>query len=180
MGEDVIVHFVLFETILDSDQFISKWQEYTRSVKNNRHVTMQQSVKENGFGYIVQHRHKEGGIQFVFEKARRSSRIRQVEIITRLAGGYSILQAKKNDDCDEDECKVFAFISEPSADLEVYKQLSEKGQLNIYQAYYENCRYAYVFEFFIKNEYAAELLESLKQLHTADSGIYKECVMQLS
>lgn len=180
MNEDVIVHFVLFETILDSDQFISKWQEYTRSVKNNRHVTMHQAVKENGFSYIVQHRQSPGGIQFVFEKARRSSRIRQVEIITRLAGGYSILQAEKNDDCDEDESKVFAFIIEPTADLEVYKQLSEKGPLNIYQAYYENCRYAYVLEFFVKNENAAEFLESLKQHKTTDTGIYKECVMQLS
>ena len=180
MSEDLIVHFVFFETKLDSEQFIPKWHEYSQSENISENVTMQQSAKENGFRYIAQHHCEAGEFDFVFEKGRRSSRIRQVQIITTLAGGYSITEAAKTDHCIADESKVFAFLSESSPRLEPYIQLADKGKVNIYQAYYENCKFAYILEYFVKDENAADLLESLKQHNSVEMGIYKECAMQLS
>ena len=180
MSEDKIVQFVSFETILDTEQFISKWQEYTRSGNSDHDVTMQQSVKENGFRYITQHRCDAGELEFIFEKTRRSSRIREVEIIAKLAGGYSVLQAERMNDTRKDERKVFAFLTDPTADLAIYRQLYSNSKLNVYQAYYENCRYAYILEFFVKNESASELQELLKKNNVAETGIYKECILQLS
>jgi len=180
MGEDKIVYFVSFETILDSEQFISKWNDYTRSKNIDRNVTMQQSVKKNMFRYIAQHRCNTGELHFVFEKARRSSRTPEVEIAAKLAGGYSIIQADRVNDTDENESKVFAFLFDPAADLDLYRRLSSNNELNIYEAYFENCTYAFVLEFFVKNEQAAELMELLKQYHITETGIYKECVLQSS
>lgn len=175
MNGDKIVQFVSFDTILDNEQFIPKWQEYTRSANIDKDVTIQQSAKEKGFKYIVQHRYASGELNFVFEKSRRSSRIREVAITATLAGGYSIIRSDRSNDVNKDESKIFAFLTDTPASLEVFQQLSFDGELNIYQAYYENCKYSYILEFFVKNKYAAALLELLKQHDNLDLGVYKKC-----
>jgi hypothetical protein len=51
-------------------------------------------------------------------------------------------------------------------------------KLNIYEAYYENCQYACILEFFVKNSAVDELREQLKQITGAEIGTYTECVLQ--
>ena len=177
MREDKVVQFVCFETKLSPEQFIIHWEQYTRSVNSDLDVILQQSEKNSLFKYIAQHRFPAGELQFVFEKARRSSRTPEVEIKARQAGGYSILQSQRTNDAHEDESKIFVFLVHSPADLNTYKQLSAHSKLNIYEAYYENCKYACILEFFVKDKYAANLLEQVK-LHTSDEiGVYKECVL---
>ena len=144
MREEKIVQFVCFETILGTEQFIMQWEQYTRSVNSDLDVTLQQSEKNGVFRYVAQHRLAAGELQFVFTKPRRSSRTPEVEIKARQAGGYSILQAERMDDAHADESKIFIFLTDPRADLNVYKQLSSHCKLNIYEAYYENFQYAYI------------------------------------
>ena len=178
MREDKIVQFVCFETILDSEQFITRWEEFIRPVNSDLNVTLQQSEKNGVFRYIAQHRSSTGEFQFVFTKARRSSRTAVVEISVKQAGGYSILQSEKIKDVHTYNNKVFVFLTDPATDLTIYRQLSTHSILNIYEAYYENCKYAYILEYFVNNKYAPELLEQLKLSGTAEIGIYKECVLQ--
>jgi hypothetical protein len=177
MQESKIVHFVCFETTLDSDRFTKRWEEYNRSAQSDLDVTIQQSEKNGMFNYVAQHRCIEGELQFVFTKPARSSRIPQIGIKTIHAGGYSILQTEKKNDAHADESKVFAFLIQPKADLNIYRQLTTHSKLNIYGAYYENCRYAYILEFFVKNKYTAELLEQLNHHDVKEVGVYKECVL---
>jgi len=173
-----IVQFVCFETTLDTEQFIKRWEEYSRSINSDLDVTLQQSEKDGLFRYIAQHRCAAGELQFVFTQAKRSSRTPQVGIKTKQAGGYSILQSERMNDAHADESKVFAFLIYPQTDLNVYRQLSAHSKLNIYEAYYENCQYAFILEFFLKNKYVTELLEQLKQYDAAEIGIFKECILQ--
>jgi hypothetical protein len=74
--------------------------------------------------------------------------------------------------------RSFAFLLFAQVDVNVYRQLPAHYKLNICEAYYENCQYAYILEFFVKNKYVAELLELLKQHKAAEIGIYKGCVLQ--
>ncbi|MEO5685473.1 MAG: hypothetical protein ABIQ88_22695 [Chitinophagaceae bacterium] len=178
MGEDKIVQFVCFETTLNTEQFIAQWEQYNRSVNSDVDVTLQRSEKNGSFKYIAQHRCAEGELQFVFTRARKSSRTPEVEIKAKQAGGYSIVQAERINDAHPDESKVFAFLTDPTAALDVYRQLPHHGKLNIYQAYYENCQYAYVLEFFVKNKNLVTLLEQLTALHVPETGVYKECALQ--
>ena len=178
MRTDKIVQFVYFETTLDSEQFIKRWEQYSRSVNSDVDVTLQQSEKKGSFTYIAQHRCSTGELQFIFAKEGRSSRTPQVEIRARQAGGYSILQSEKTNDAHHGESKIFVFLISPQADLDAYRQLTAHSKLNIYEAYYESCQYAYVLEFFVKEKYCAELFEKLKQFDAAEIGIYKECVLQ--
>jgi hypothetical protein len=180
MRKDKTVQFVCFETILDTERFITQWEHFIRSANSDVDVTLQQSEKNGVFKYIAQHRYAAGEFQFVFTKATRSSRIPEVEIKAKQAGGYSIVQLERPADSRADESKVFAFLLNPQADLSVYKQLSLLCKLNIYEAYYENCQYAYILEFFVKNKNITELMEQLKLQEVNEARVYKECVLQAS
>jgi len=180
MRADKIVQFVCFETTLAKEEFIKRWTDYNRSANSDIDVTLQQSEKDGTFRYIAQHRCAPGDLHFIFTKAARSSRIAQIEIKTKQAGGYIMLHGDRMNDSRADESKVFVFLTQPQADVSVYRQLSPHSKLNIYEAYYENCQYAYILEFFVKDKYLPELLEQLKQHNRAEIGIYKECAVELA
>ncbi|HET7115130.1 MAG TPA: hypothetical protein VFI29_01485 [Hanamia sp.] len=175
MTRNTKVQFVLFETILSVEPFMKRWKEYTRSSKSDADVILQQSDYNGGFRYIAQHRFASEEVQFVFTKEKRSSRIAQELIKSNKAGGYSILQAEQLTDAGANERKVFAFISDPRTDLTVYKDLSRDSKLNIYEPYYQNCKFAYILEYFVNTKQAEGLVEQLKNLDATDVAIYREC-----
>jgi hypothetical protein len=177
MTPNTKVQFVFFETILSAEPFMKRWNEYTRPSKRDKDVTMQQSEKKDIFIYIAQHRFESGELHFLFAKEGRASRIPREKIKITQVGGYSVLQAERLAQSVVGESKVFIFLTDANADLSVFKELKVNNKLNIYQAYYENCTYAYILEYFVKNNYVARLLEELKQYTTTETGIYKECTL---
>jgi hypothetical protein len=178
MSQTSIVQFVSFETILDREKFIPQWELFNRSAKTVLRVTLQQSEKKGGFQYMAQHRYAEGEFQFVFEKRAKSSRTPEVEIKARQAGGYAILQLERNIDTYEDENKVFVFISDPQTDLQPYRELSNNKNLNIYEAFYENCQHAYILEYFITHKDEAAFLEKLRLYCPNKFEVYKDCMLE--
>jgi len=173
MGNNV-VHFVCFETTLDKDEFIQRWGEYHRSANSDANVTLQQCEKDHAIKYLAQHRCREGGLRFIFSKETNKSRIRRTVITAEQVGGYVILQSARTTETTLNESKIFAFFTSPLIDLNLCRQIDVPAKLNIYEAYYENCSYAYILEFFVKNKYASKLLEEMKKYNPAEIGIYKE------
>ena len=55
MKIDDSVQFVCFETTLDREQFIKRWEQYNHSLNSNVDVTLQQSEENGTFKYIAQH-----------------------------------------------------------------------------------------------------------------------------
>lgn len=180
MRENKIVQFVSFETLLDTEQFIIQWEQFTKPDRSDQEITLQQSKKNDLFRYIAQHRYTVGKFDFVFSKARRSPHSPATPIRIEHEGGYSVLQLQRMNEARENESKIFAFVTSPSTDLNIFRQLSLNGKLNIYEAYYESCQYAYILEYFVKNEKAADLLHQLQERNTVETGIYRECVMEIS
>ena len=178
MGATGIVHFVRFETTLDAEAFIKRWEDYNWSAGSDRNITLQQSEKNGVFRYIAQHWCTADGLNFMFTKTARSPRMRRAEIRATLIGGYSVWlgEAKKN--VPAGETKFFVFLTSPPIDLNVYKRLTVPVKLNIYTAYYESCQYSCILEYFVRDEYVMELQDQLKQFETAETGMYKECAMQ--
>ena len=168
------VQFVCFETTLDKEQFGKRWEQFRHSLNSNNDVTLQQNETEGRFNYVAQHRFTSSELEFKFSNEGRNSRIVQVPIKSILAGGYSILQANRLHNAAGNERKIIIFLSDPRADLKIYKQLFTAANLNIYEAYYENCKYSYILEYFVKTRDSLALLEQLKQYDTADVAIYKE------
>ena len=177
MRTDKVVHFVWFETSLDSDQFINKWEHYTRSVNSDADVTLQESKRNNMFKYVAQHRCDSTEFQFLFARGSKSTRVKETEIKTKLIGGYSILHKERTHEAKTGENKVFAFLVRTDADLDFYQQLAVPNKLNIYGAYFENCAYSYILEFFVKPENVSTLVEQLNQHGAVEVGIYKECAL---
>lgn len=180
MREEKIIQFVCFETSLDSEDFIMHWEEYSRSANFDLDVTLQQSEKKGMFKYIAQHRCAVGEFKSIFAKGKRSSRFPEVEIKARQIGGYSLLQAVKNTNTVVVECKVFAFIMNHPGSFDIFKAMASHCKLNIYEPYYENCQYACILEFIMKDKYVTELLEQLKTIHIDEVAVYKECALQVS
>ena len=178
MRADKIVQFVSFETPLDTDAFISQWEQLNKSLNNDMDVTLQQSTKNGAFRYIAQHRYASNELEFAFIKLKKPSRVPEVPIRIKQAGGYSMLQTDRKDDAKENESKIFVFITDPTTDLNVYKQLAGPNKLNIYEAYYENCQYAYILEIFVSQKQASATLEQLKQINSDEAAIYNECILQ--
>ena len=178
MRSNKIVQFVVFETTLDTKQFIKRWDGYKRSVNSDLDVVLQQSERNGIFNYVAQHYCAPGETQFDFTKEERTSRVPQAQIKSKQLGGFSLLRSERIDDATADESKVFIFITDPNADINVYRHLSNRNKLNIYEAFYQNCQYAYILEFFVKNKYIVELLKQLKQYDIHEIGVYKECSLQ--
>jgi hypothetical protein len=174
MSTDKIVHFVYFETTLNSDEFIAKWEHYLRSANSNTDVTVQESKKNNLFTYIAEHRCNSEEFLFTFTRAAKSNRLKEVEIKTTQLGGYSILQKQQTDHAKRDESKVFVFLNYSNKDFNHYKQVQPYSKLNIYEAYYENCAYAYILEYFVKNTDIPALQQQLQKFSAHEISIYKE------
>lgn len=177
MKQKTIVQFVVFETALDSSEFFVRWEQYHRSLNDEATATLQRHVLKNGkFKYVSQHKCASNEFQFVFNKERRTSKKPVAEIRKKLTGGYSAIQLEYTGEMKADESKIMIFVLDQSADLDSFRQFSVHGKLNIYEAYYENCEFAYILEFFVKNEYAADVLQQLEILTSfAEAGIYTEC-----
>ena len=178
MPEDKIVQFVFFETVLESSEFISEWERFVRSENHDVKVTLQQTPAKNGFKYIAQHYSVTDEFSFVFFRPKRSAKIAEVEIRAKKAGGYQLIQEEQLKKVKSDESKVFVFLIDRPHDFSSYSQLMPDIKLNIYEAYYENCQYACILEFFVKNSAVDELREQLKQITGAEIGTYTECVLQ--
>ena len=176
-----MVQFVYFETHLDSSQFIEQWERFTRSVNLDPDVILQQSEKKGSFTYLAQHHCAAGDFEFVFARTRRpKNHTISVPIRTEHLGGYAFLESERKNDLEVGESKVFAFLTNSQADLDSYRQMCPQSNLNIYEAYYESCKYAYILEFFLKNELAADLERELKLSNAGEIGIYKECVLEIT
>lgn len=178
MSVTSIVQFVSFETVLDSEKFIPQWEKFNRSVKTVLRVTLQQAEKKGVYHYLAQHRYAEGEFQFIFEKKAKSSRTPEIEIRAKQAGGYALLQLERNQETSDDENKVFVFLSDPQSDLQPYRELAMNRNMNIYEAFYENCQYAYILEYFISHIEEAAFLEQLRILSPNKFEVYKECVLE--
>ena len=175
MSTDKIVHFVYFETVLHPEEFIGKWEHFLRSENSSVNVTLQQSKKDNLYKYIAEHRCTSEEFEFIFTKAAKTTRSKEVEIKTKHLGGYLILQKEHGSDIKANESKLFVFLNYSNKDFSAYKKIPFPIRLNIYEAYYENCTYAYILEYFVMDKNVEQLCDQIQQYNAVVVDVYKEC-----
>ncbi len=177
MKKDKIVQFVCFETTLNLNLFTAQWDQYNTSANSQTDLTLQQSEKNGVFKYITQHRFENDEIQFAFTKPKKSSRVVEIGIKEKQAGGYSLIQSERKRDAESGESKVFVFFTDAPYGYDDYNKLTGKGKLNIYEAYYQNSKFAAILEYFVKTTAVASLVEQIKLNTSAEIGVYNECVL---
>ena len=180
MLHDTVFQFVCFETNVEVDEFVPKWEYYAKRFANKDvEVTLQQQTNtKNKFKYVSQQKCPEDNFQFAFMKGRLSENFPDCNVKVFQAGGYMPLQIECIHDSDTHDVKIMFFINGAESDITLYKQLPFYRFLNIYEAYYESCSFQYILEFFVEETHARDLMRQLK-LRTSDAeiGMYKECVV---
>ena len=180
MQPDTVVQFVCFETSVNTEEFIPRWEYYAKYFCNkNVEVTLQEQTNtKSKFKYVSQQKCPEDNFQFAFMKGRLSENFPDCSVKVFQAGSYMPVQIECIHDTDTHDVKIIFFINGPESDITLYKQVPFYRFLNIYEAYYESCSYQYILEFFVEELHARDLMRQLK-LRTSDAeiGMYKECLI---
>lgn len=177
MNENTVVQFECFETNIETDQFLSSWEFYAkRFVTKGIDVTLQKQVtKKSRYKYVSQHECPEDGFNFSFMKGRFSENFPEANVRVVQAGGYEVLQMQCEHDADPKDVKIMLFIKN-DRELDECRKAPFYQVLNIYQSYFESCLYAYIVEFFVKENLADDFITWVNSNTTvAEPGIYKEC-----
>lgn len=176
MNKDNIVQFIGFVTKLKLEDFSQTWEHYCRQFKKDPGANLLQSAAEkNNFKYrfISQHHCGTADFRFAFMKGRNSEHFPEQTAKVVQLGGYTTIQTQHDSTDSGKAVKVLAFLDHREYEIDFYKTLP-CSSLNIYQAYYENCSYGYILEYFVKADEAEELTTQLKNRNWNESGVFKE------
>ncbi|MEO7923773.1 MAG: hypothetical protein ABIR30_08840 [Chitinophagaceae bacterium] len=179
MKKDSTVYFVGFITDTGFDDFIQKWEFYAKQVSSSHHsaVLQQETEAKSRYKYVSHHKVKNDSISFSFMKGRSSEHFADQKVKVVNLGGYTVLQAGNLRSDENNESRLIAFISHNETDIDFYRQLLPARQVNIYQAYYENCVYGLIVELFPSEKDSSGLLQQLKGRTGVDATIYRECLV---
>jgi len=177
MKKENIIQFVGFVTTLDFRDFIPQWEEYARQFMKmpGAKILQRETEAKNSFKYISQHEFREEGFRFSFMKGRNSEHFPEQRVKVTQAGGYIPLQTEAPQHHVKGYVKIMAFVGHNENDIEFYRRLPNFRYLNIYQAYYENCAYGYIMEFFSKEADAPLLIDQLRSRTGSEAALYKDC-----
>src|SRR5437868_7358993 len=102
MQQDTIVQFVCFETSVEFDEFVSRWEYYAkRFASKDVEVTLQeQNNTKTRFKYVSQQKCPEDNFQFAFMKGRHSENFPDCNVKVFQAGGYLPVQMECIHDSD--------------------------------------------------------------------------------
>lgn len=177
MKKDTIVQFVGFITRLDFDEFVTKWEHYAKQfMADPEEMILQQGSGTSRYKYLSQQECPEDDFRFAFMKGRNSEHFAEHKVKVAQTGGYIPMQVQCKH-AQKGDVKVIAFVSHNENDISFYSRLSLYRHLNIYQAYYESCAYAYILEYFTPEKDVAELLQQLKTKIGTEAALYKECLV---
>ena len=181
MDENTIIQFVGFITSLDFEKFVEPWDYYVQQLKNSQQkpTLQRQSGSKSKFRYVSQHPFSQGDFKFAFMNKRDSVHFPEHSVRVVHAGGYIPVQIETSRKDRDKYDNVMVFVKNQEVDLGFYRHLSLYRKLNIYQAYYENCAYAYIMEFFVKEADTTGFMSQLNpgnvNPHLSDeAAFYKE------
>jgi hypothetical protein len=89
-------------------------------------------------------------------------------------GGYQAIQQEASRSEKARGRTVLVFIKGREIDFDHYRRLRGFQKLNIYQAYFENCVYTYIMEFFVKEHEAKEFISGLGMGIADEAASYEE------
>jgi hypothetical protein len=178
VNKDTIVQFVCFTTPLDRAEFMELWEPYAKLlVDDMSKILLQEGALEknsNRINYVSQHSCKTNDFNFAFMKGKSKSHFPEHKARIKQAGGYQQMAPQSNYQKTKSDVKVMAFIPQGEYDIDFYRNQASR-HLNIYEAYFENCAYGYVMEYFLTEKDAAELLTQIRTRPGVEAAIFREC-----
>lgn len=179
MKKDSIVHFVGFITSLGPEEFSTSWDRYAKRLVNKKRETVfHQNVSggKNKFTYLSQHEWVDRDSAFTFMNDRKTDHFPEHNVRVVHLGGYLQMDSLKKHSVEEEDNRLIVFTAPDETDIAYYRQLPYH-LLNIHQAYFENCLYGYILEFFVPVSMMEELLLELKQRPGVETSVFKESLV---
>lgn len=177
MKDESIVQFVRFTACADHDRFETIWKECAAQFMDGvDEAILQRSTgrsAQDKHHYISQHTCSKANFRFEFVKGKDGYFPGHSANMIQL-GGYLPVQLQCLHDENKDDVKIIAFITHPQKEFEFYYRQTFR-HLNIYEAYFENCAYSYIMEFFAQEPEAIALVKQLRSNPGNMAAIYQEC-----
>ena len=175
MKKDVITQFVCFATNLDDNEFRGVWGQYASEFKTGKQkIILQRAVtggKKNKYQYVSQYTCESENFRFAFMKGKNAEHFPDHTARVIQLGGYLPVQVQSTE--EKGDVKIIAFLSAPETDFSFYHRQTYR-HLNIYQAYFENCTYEYIMEFYVQESEAVALIDQLMTRSGIEAAMYKE------
>jgi len=181
MNQNNVVQFVCFVTSLETENFISLWKPYVKGSSNGPDDFVLQQAGEMlsvaKFKFISQHQCNSSDFNYAFMKGRSQMHFPEQKARIVQIGGYIPIQLQCAYNDINGDVKVMAFLDHRETKLDFYYEQTFH-HLNIYEAYFENCAYSYVMEYFVQEQDAHVLVQQLKTRIDIEVALYKECKLQ--
>ena len=177
MDKGRIVHFVGFVTDLNYEDFNPLWESYMKQSTHSRDkVTLDQNDQQQQgvYKYVSRHNYSSADFRFVFMKENGRSNFPDRKAKVVQTGGYIPVKLQPTRNLLKGETKIIAFLPHGEQELDFYRRQSFR-HLDIYEAYFENCAYGYVLEFYLYEQDGPELLAQLRTRPGIEAAQYKEC-----
>ena len=174
MKQDSIVQYIAFITDLELRAFAPQWEQYASDlwkVQGDR-MLLESTEAKSKFKYICRHEYVQSDSRQQLMMLKTAKYFPDQKVKVLLTGGYSTVKLSDASVKDTRFTKIIAFISHLDKDDDFYFGLPYRS--NIYDAYFENCTYGRVIEFFLVKQEVDELMEKLKNRTGISIGSYKK------
>jgi len=176
MDNTRIVHFIGFVTNLHFEEFSPLWESYIRRIteatgKNT--VIKIAEKRKNLFRYLSRHESGSTEFRFTYTKSGVPVKFPERKATVISAGGYQLVQQQCPSNTVTNDVKVLAFLPPGETELNFYHRQLYR-HLNIYEAYFENCIYSYILEFYIQKQDAEALVKELKSRNGTEAAVFQE------
>jgi hypothetical protein len=179
MENETIVQFVGFSTKLSTEDFVNIWEVYARQLAGiNNQITLMKLVPglynhQIKFKYISKHKYRNAEFNFVFMKASGNMQFPEHNARIVQVGGYIPVSLGSEIQKVAAEIKVVAFLAKGGTNWDHLRMLPY-ASLDIYQAYFENCAYEFVLEFFLQEPDLISLIKQLQSVPEIEIGLMEQ------
>jgi hypothetical protein len=176
MDREKIVQFIGFVTNLKYDEFSVPWEFFCKQIKKDQGTnTLERAIEKNNFKYryISHHRCNSIDFRFSFMKGRQSEHFPEHSAKVVQLGGYKQVDIYSKEPVRKPELKVLVFLTHDETDLHFFR-LMPFNHLNTYEAYYENCCYGHILEFFVNSGDEAAIINHVKLKNKIEIAVFQE------
>ena len=178
MNKDSIVQFVRFVSSLEPDEFMEIWRPFARLLCDDREsILLEEMVPaktSSRLSYVSQHICSPEDFSFAFMKGKTTAHLPEHKASVKQLGGYLPIQIQSPRNNPKVNSRILSFVGHGEMELAFYQQQTFQ-YLNIYEAYFENCAYNYVLEYFVEPEKATDLLAELNNRTNVEAARFKVC-----
>jgi hypothetical protein len=179
MTQNDIIQFVCFETNMEINSFIPLMENYLKRSKQPHQMTVQEAQKGK-IKYVSRHHALKSDFRFVFARSKNTEPLLNTNLRVIQAGGYFPVKKEHHPKSNSKLVTVLFFLNKEVNDISHLHTLENYSYLNVYEAYYENCLYPYILEFFTDENLTGDLIKELgEKVLYAHAGVYKECAMEM-